>query len=318
MPGQTLKVAAIQLHCDLAQVGNNLARAGEFVSQAAAMGARLVLLPELTPGGYDLTEAIWDSAETMRGVSVSWLKSAAARHGIYLGMSFLEAEGRDFFNSFVLATPKGEIAGRVRKNPPASAEAYFFRAGSDRHYIDTDIGRLGVIICYEALLHERLLGLYRDRVDLVLIPMSAGTPTPVFPLRRRDAVAFEDSLRGLAAHHASVLGVPVVMANKCGPLVTKMPVGLPAQDTHFPGLSTIVEADGAVKSQLRGDPGIAFGEVTIDAQRKARIAPPSYGRWALPVPWFSFLYPLAAFFGTRVYVHSRTRARRAQAVAARD
>ncbi len=155
------------------------------------------MLPELTPGGYDLTEAIWDSAECMSGPSVEWLKSTAARHGIHLGMSFLEADGQDFFNSFVLATPQGKIAGRVRKNPPASAEAYFFRAGGDAHFIDTDIGRLGVSICYEALLYERLNEHFVNRVDLLLMPLSAGTPTPTFPLRKREGAAFEENIRAL-------------------------------------------------------------------------------------------------------------------------
>jgi len=75
MTGNVLKVAAIQLRCDLGQAKANLQRAGELVSQAAASGASLVLLPELTPGGYDLTEAVWDSAETMAGPSVAWLKA---------------------------------------------------------------------------------------------------------------------------------------------------------------------------------------------------------------------------------------------------
>jgi N-carbamoylputrescine amidase len=313
MSAQKVKVAAIQFSAEPGAVQKNLQCAGELVRQAASRGARLILLPELTPGGYVLTEKIWDSAETMHGESVSWLKSLAQQFSIYLGMSFLEAEGTDFFNSFVLATPTGDIAGRVRKAPPASAEAYFFRSGTDPHYIDTDLGRIGVSICYEALLHQYQMEHHRYNVDIVLIPMSAGTPTPVFPIRKRDCRVYNNMLRGLAAHHAQALGVPVVMANKCGPLVTAMPSGLPAQDTSFPGLSTIADSDGLVKDQLGSESGIALGEVSIDSARKAATAPTAYGRWSLPVPWFSFFFPLAAFFGTRVYAKSRVRAERAAA-----
>lgn len=316
MTGKTLKVAAIQLRCDPGQREANLARVSELVSRAAAEGASLVLLPELVPGGYELTEAIWESAETISGPSVAWLKSTAARHGIHLGMSFLEADARDFFNSFVIATPQGEIAGRVRKNPPASAEAYFFRSGSDPHYIDTRIGRMGVCICYEALLYERLREQFTCRVDLLLIPMSAGTPTPKFPLRKRDAAAFDANIRGLAEHHAKALGVPVVMANKCGPLVTPMPGALPDQETSFPGLSAVVDSDGFVRSQLGALQDIAIGEVSLDPARKSPTLGRAHGRWALPVPWFSFSYSVAAFLGARSYVRNERRARRAEAVAA--
>lgn len=314
MPTQTLRVAAVQLRSDVGETANNLQRAGELASQAAAQGARIVVLPELTPGGYILTEEIWNTAETMQGESMSWLKATAARLGIYLGMSFLEAEGPDFYNSFVLATPRGEIAGRVRKNPPASAEAYFFRAGSDAHFIDTELGRIGVGICYEAILYERLAELHLDSVDIVLYPMSAGTPTPVFPIRKRDAVAFDSMLQRLAAHHARALGVPTVMANKCGPLVTAMPEWLPAQDTRFPGLSTIADSDGVVKSQLGGEQGIAVADVVLDPARKVAATPQRHGRWALPVPWYSFSFPLAAFLGARAYARSSDRAARALAV----
>lgn len=250
----------------------------------------------------------------MRGYSVLWLKSLAQQCNVFLGMSFLEAEKTDFFNSFVLATPAGEVAGRVRKAPPASAEAYFFRSGTDLHYIDTDLGRIGISICYEALLHQYQMEHHRNSVDIVLIPMSAATPTPVFPLRKSDCLVYDNMLRGLAAHHARALGVPVVMANKCGPLVTALPSVMPAQDTYFPGLSTIADSDGLVKDRLSSEPGVALGEVTLDPARKVATAPRAYGRWGLPVPWFSFFFPLAAFFGTRIYAKSKARAERAAAI----
>jgi N-carbamoylputrescine amidase len=314
MSSQIIKVAAIQFSADPGDIPNNLSRAESLVSKAAAQGAHIVLLPELAPGGYVLTKEIWNTAETMQGHSVAWLKATAKRLNIYLGMSFLEAEETDFYNSFVLATPSGEIAGRVRKNPPASAEAYFFRAGNDEHFIDTDIGRMGVSICYEALLYERLAEHQRNGIDLLLIPMSAGTPTPIFPIRKKDCISYDKMLLGLASHHARTLGVPTVMANKCGPLVTAMPAGMPFQDSCFPGLSTIAGADGRVAYQLGDAEGIGIAEVELNPTRKTKSVPRSYGRWALPVPWFTFFFPLAAFFGSRAYAKSKVRSERALAL----
>ena len=318
MPTRTISVAAIQFRAEPGEIERNLQRMDALVAQAVGQGAQLVLLPELAPGGYLLTEEIWKSAETMRGRSVAWLKAAARQHGIYLGMSFLEADGADFYNSFVLAAPSGDIAGRVRKNPPASAEAYFYRAGSDAHCIDTELGRIGVSICYEAILHARLAEHHANGVDLVLVPMSAGTPTRTFPLRRKDCVAFDAMLLGLAAHHARVLGVPVVMANKCGPLVTDMPSGFPHQDTRFPGLSTIADAGGSVIAQLGSEEGVITGEVRLDPSKKVAAAPRSHGHWALPVPWYSFLFPLAAYFGTSAYAKSKVRPQKALAVCRKE
>lgn len=312
---RNLKVAAIQVRCEPLRTSENLAHAEVLIEQAVSEGAELVLMPELMPGGYLLTEDIWKTAERFDGPSVAWLKRMAHRYAIYLGMSFAEADGPDFFNSFVLATPQGSVAGRVRKSPPASVEAYFFRAGNDPHYIDTEIGRIGVGICYENLLYERISALHQASVDLVIQPTAAGTPTPAFPMRRKDSAAFDCMLKGSTAFYAQALGVPVVMANRCGPLVTPLPGGLPAQDTRFPGLSAIADSDGTLKAQLGADEGVISAEVALDPTRKAKQPPKAYGRWALPVPWYAFLWPITQKLGERAYAKHRSRSGLAHAIA---
>ncbi|MCX7173497.1 MAG: carbon-nitrogen hydrolase family protein [Proteobacteria bacterium] len=315
---RSLTVAAIQIRCDPLRTKENLAHAETFIEQAAVQGAGLVLLPELMPGGYLLTEDIWNTAESITGPSVAWLKKTALRFGIFLGMSYAEADGSDFFNSFVLATPQGTIAGRVRKSPPASVEAYFFRGGNDPHYIDTEIGRIGVGICYENLLYERIAALHQASVDIVIQPTAAGTPTPAFPMRRKDSAAFDCMLKGSVAFYAQALGVPVVMANRSGPLVTPLPGGFPAQNTSFPGLSAVANSDGTLMVQLGSEEGIALATVALDPSRKVSHPPKAYGRWALPVPWYAFLWPLTQKFGERAYARHPSRSNRAFAIADAD
>lgn len=310
-----LTVAAIQIRCEPLHTQENLAHAETYVEQAAAQGAKLVLLPELTPGGYVLTEDIWRTAECATGPSMAWLKQTARRFGIFLGMSYAEADGGDFFNSFILATPQGGIAGRVRKSPPASVEAYFFRGGDDPHYIDTEIGRIGVGICYENLLYERIAALHQASVDIVLQPTAAGTPTPAFPMRRKDADAFDCMLQGSTALYAQALGVPIVMANRCGPLVTPLPGGFPTQNTRFPGLSAVADANGTLMVQLGAEEGIALATVTLDPARKATSPPKAHGRWALPVPWYAFIWPLTQKLGERAYARHPSRSNLARAIA---
>lgn len=91
-----IRVAAIQMNCQPGEIAKNLAHAEIMIARAAEQGAALVLLPELMPSGYMATEEIWNSAETIDGHSVTWLLRTAKRFGIYLGFSFLEAEGEDF------------------------------------------------------------------------------------------------------------------------------------------------------------------------------------------------------------------------------
>ena len=59
MNARSLRVAAVQVNCQFGQVDHNLKHVAPFVEAAAEQGAQIVLLPELMPGGYGLTEALW-------------------------------------------------------------------------------------------------------------------------------------------------------------------------------------------------------------------------------------------------------------------
>src|SRR5262245_50612643 len=146
---RSLRIAVVQMQSSDHDIDGNLKRATGFAEKAAAQGARLVLFPELMPTGSYLYFDSWDSAEPSRGKTVDWLKSTSKRLRVWLGTSFLEADGADFYDTFVLTTPKGEEAGRVRKQVPAGPEAYFFRGEVGSHVIDTAIGKIGVGICAE-------------------------------------------------------------------------------------------------------------------------------------------------------------------------
>ena len=76
---RSLRVAAVQMESRDGAIEENLRRATEFIDQAAASGARLILLPEFMPTGYQYTNAIWDAGEPADGPTVSWLKESSNR-----------------------------------------------------------------------------------------------------------------------------------------------------------------------------------------------------------------------------------------------
>lgn len=312
MTKQTLRVSAIQMNCAPGQVRQNLRHAQKWIVEAAQQGAQLVLLPELMTTGYMTTEAIWNCAETIDGASVEWLRTTAQRHGIYLGFTFLEAEGEDSYNAFVLANPNGRLAGRVRKNPPASIEAYFYKAGSDRHVIETDLGRIGIGICYENLLYTQMCFLHDAQVDLVLWPSAAGRPKPFIP---GDIRRFDRMLRNSRAAFAHALGVPVVMANRTGLLETELPAHFPYLKSSFPGLSFIADFDGTVKGELGDEEGVIVADVVLDKRNRPERKPKKYGSmWAIPVPWYAFVWPLTQRMGENDYAKNPRRKERAMEI----
>jgi N-carbamoylputrescine amidase len=312
---RTLRVGAVQAQSANGDVEGNLRRATPLVEEAVARGARLVVLPEFMPTGYIFTREIWDAAEPREGPTLRWLKETSRRLGIWLGTSYLEAEGEDFYNSFVVTGPEGEESGRVRKQTPAFAEAFFTRGEPGAHVIHTGLGRLGVGICYENQLSYLPKLMCSQGVDLLLMPHSAPSPmpNPLFP--RRAVEEYNRCLRELAPFYARALGVPAVMVNKCGPWVSPIP-GLPflTQRSSFPGYTCIVDSDGSVKAQLEGEEGIIVEEVLIDPSRRKKMVPPPRGRWAFPVPWAMNQFRLIEAVGRASYRLSRERRRRARSV----
>lgn len=176
MGGRTLCVAAVQMISENGQREANLERASRLVQRASQDAAKLVALPELFSGGYWLTEKAWETAEPQDGPTEAWLRHTARRHAIWLGGSYLQARGEDFFNVFALATPNGDIAGRIPKQQAASIEAYLFRGEISSHIIATDLGRVGVGICYDNAFRYIADAFIKGDADIAVMPFSAPTP----------------------------------------------------------------------------------------------------------------------------------------------
>jgi N-carbamoylputrescine amidase len=166
MTKKTLRVSAIQFESINRDVEANIKRASTYIQQAADKKAELVLLPEFSTTGYELNERLWDFAEPKVGATTRWLEEEAKKHRIWIGASYLEAEGDNFYNTFVLMNPAGNEVGRVWKETAGSVETYLFKGRKSDHIIETDIGRIGVIVCYDGIMSApvRTLaeGQYRD------------------------------------------------------------------------------------------------------------------------------------------------------------
>jgi N-carbamoylputrescine amidase len=314
METRQLRLGVVQMDSEVGNVSANLAHAGELIHAAAGQGAQVIVTPELMPCGYTLTEKIWNYAEPLDGRIVAWLAHLAKQLHIYLGTSFLEAAGEDFYNTFVLAAPDGSIAGRVRKNPPASLEAYFYRSGNDSHVIETALGKIGVGICFENLLYTHLEELQRASVDLVLQPTAAGRPKP---MKDGDIELFDSMIRRCAPYHARALGVPVALSNRTGLINTDLPGNFGEFHSSFPGYSQIVDSDGVIKARMKDEEGVIVSDVVLDPERKRSKRLRRYGEmWAYPMPWFAFIWPQTQQMGEKNYAENARRRQAALAVAA--
>ncbi len=287
---RTIRVAAVQMESKDCCVDFNLKRATIFAEQAVKENAQIVLFPELMPTGYLMSKKIWGSAEPKEGSTVIWLRQTSKKLNLWMGTSFLEADGEDFYNTFVLTNPDGKDIIRVRKQTPAAMESYFFRGIKGKHSVDTELGKIGIGICYEGWRSYWSNLMHQDLPDLILMPLSAPTPMRNSYTSEKNIEDYNNLIKNSPQKTAQDFGIPVVMANKCGTWKTPMPWPLEAQDSTVPGLSQIIDSDGTVKKQLDNKEGIIIADVVLDPSRKFKNPSKNYGRWCIKVPsYFNFM-----------------------------
>jgi predicted amidohydrolase len=311
---KTIRVAAVQINSINGEIDHNLAHASSFVAQAKSKGAQLILLPELMSAGYELTDSIWRSAEPSQGPTVQWLKEQAIKHSVWIGTSFLEAVKDHFYNTFVLVNSDGQESMRVRKRKPGATEAFFYEGFPGSHVVDTPFGRIGVSICYEGYLASSVQSLHQENPDFVLMPMSAPTPTLNKPIRQTDLEEYNAAIKTVSSNLANELGIPAIMANKVGHWKTKTPWPFPAEDSTFPGFSSIVEADGEVISSLGNQEGVIVADIVLNPENKTKQLPEMFGKWARRPPRLFKLFTIAETLGRLKYLLCIKRRRMARMV----
>ncbi len=217
----SLKVALVQDR-DRGSVEANLAQIEARVAEAAAGGARLVLLQELHNGAYfcqtqDVRE--FDRAEAIPGPSTERLSRLAARHGVVLVSSLFERRAAGLYhNTAVVFDADGRIAGHYRKmhipDDPGFMEKFYFTPGDlGFEPIDTAVGRLGVLVCWDQWYPEAARLMALAGAELLLYPTAIGwDPRDEQTEQRRQQEAWVTSQRG----HAVANGLPVLSCNRVG------------------------------------------------------------------------------------------------------
>ncbi len=305
-----LTVAVVQMTCLDGKVPANLEHAAGFVAQASARGAQLIVFPEFMSPGYRLTPELWSAGEPLDGPTTRWLCEQSRQVGAYIGASFLECDGSDFWNAFALSSPAGKIVGIVHKQFPSIWEAYFFRGQPGPQCIDTELGRIGVGICFDNHTYAVAQAVAASQPNLMLMPHSYCTPTRVTKaVSQADIDRLNDNPIRVARLYNEGLGVPVILVNKSGAWDSPVPNTIFGQPKAygFSGRSLILDADGTTCRQMGEEEGLAVAEVHLDPACKKQWDPLKYSRYIYPGPVGRELLRLIEWNGSRQYQQSSVR-----------
>ena len=216
-----MKVGLVQ-QANTADRAANIEKLQRHIRQAAAEGAELVVLQELHNGLYfcqteDTT--LFDQAEPIPGPSTELFGALAKELGIVLVLSLFERRAPGLYhNTAVVLERDGSIAGKYRKmhipDDPAYYEKFYFTPGDlGFEPIDTSVGRLGVLVCWDQWYPEAARLMAMRGAELLIYPTAIGwESSDTEEEKARQLGAWVTVQRG----HAVANGLPVISVNRTG------------------------------------------------------------------------------------------------------
>ena len=216
-----LKIGFLQQH-NTADTKDNILRLAEGISDLAKRGAQLIVLQELHNSLYFCqTEDVnnFDLAEPIPGPSTKFFGDLARQFGVVIVTSLFEKRAPGLYhNTAVVLERDGSIAGTYRKmhipDDPAYYEKFYFTPGDlGFHPIDTSVGRLGVLVCWDQWYPEAARLMALQGAELLIYPTAIGyAPEDTPEEQQRQRIAWQTVQRG----HAVANGLPVVTVNRVG------------------------------------------------------------------------------------------------------
>lgn len=216
-----MKVGLVQQK-NTADIPVNIQKLQDNIRKAAAMGAELVVLQELHNGLYfcqtENTE-LFNQAEPIPGPSTETFGKLAKELGIVLVLSLFERRAPGLYhNTAVVLEKDGSIAGKYRKmhipDDPAYYEKFYFTPGDlGFEPIDTSVGRLGVLVCWDQWYPEAARLMAMRGAEMLIYPTAIGwESTDTDEEKKRQLNAWITVQRG----HAVANGLPVITVNRTG------------------------------------------------------------------------------------------------------
>ncbi|MCW3989702.1 MAG: acyltransferase [Candidatus Bathyarchaeota archaeon] len=252
MNRRNLTLAAIQMNCAPFDKAANVERAIGLIETAVEKGAELMVLPELFTMGFyifkDRNPDFFDMAEPIPGPTTEAIGRIAKKHGVYIVAPVFERLASGVYhNTAPLIGPDGVIIGKYSKThvPPRPEEKFYFSPGSEFPVFPTEIGKIGMVICYDREFPEPIRVLSLKGAEMVMVP------SVIFP---RDKASYPDGWILVNRARSYDSGVFGVFVNRGGKESGK----------EYFGHSMIVNPNGKVLAQAGFDECVITASIDLE------------------------------------------------------
>ena len=269
-----MKIGLIQQH-NTGDREDNKARLAEKIGQLAKEGAELIVLQELHNGLYFCqieNVNLFDQAEPIPGPSTEFFGQLAKQYGVVIVTSLFERRAPGLYhNTAVVLEKDGTIAGMYRKmhipDDPGYYEKFYFTPGDlGFHPIETSLGKLGVLVCWDQWYPEAARLMALQGAQLLIYPTAIGfDPNDTPDEQERQRMAWQTVQRG----HAVANGLPVVTVNRVGQEQCSMVNGQCSM-IPFWGTSFVAGPQGELLYEAPTDREVET-VVDVDMQRSEQV-----------------------------------------------
>ncbi|CAH9019028.1 carbon-nitrogen hydrolase [Candidatus Nitrosacidococcus sp. I8] len=268
-----LKVAIVQQFC-VQNPQENITQSIQGIHEAAAQGAKLVLLPELHKSLYfcQIEDPQYFSlAETIPGPSTELFGKLAKELNLALVISLFERRAPGIYhNTAVVLDTDGSISGKYRKmhipDDPSYYEKFYFTPG-DLGFtpIKTSIGTFGVLVCWDQWYPEAARLMALAGAEILLYPSAIGwDPNDASDEKQRQREAWITIQRS----HAIANGLPLLASNRVG---IEHSIDQNQAEIQFWGTSFITGPQGEMFAQgSESNPEIVLAEINLSRTEKVR------------------------------------------------
>jgi predicted amidohydrolase len=237
---EKVEVAAVQMDIAWLEPEKNLRKMLSFVEKIHSEKAvDLIVFPELANTGYirernkEFGRDYFKKAEKIPGPFTEALGDAVKKYGVYIISGFCELHPEipgSVYNSAFLLNPKGEVAGVHHKLHIPGEENHYFYPGSTVNVYKTELGNIGIVVCYDAIFPEISRVLTLKGAEIICAPFN------------RPKRPSYDSLYHVAAMRAYENRIYFIACNRVGKEVSE-----------FLGRSAIAGPDGVILARSEGE-----------------------------------------------------------------
>lgn len=268
-----LKVGIVQHSCSNDKF-DNITHTLVAIGDAVDAGAELVILQELHCSPYfcqveEVSQFEW--ADTIPGETVNIYAEAARNYEVVLITSLFEKRAAGIYhNTAVVFEKDGSIAGKYRKmhipDDPAYYEKFYFTPGDlGFEPIDTSVGRLGVLLCWDQWYPEAARLMALAGAELLIYPTAIGYETSDDEAEQQRQL---DAWRSIQRGHAVANGLPVVCVNRTG---FEADWSGQTKGIHFWGRSFVAGPQGEILFEApQGDACVEVVEIDKDRTEAVR------------------------------------------------